>query len=76
MLLHRGMLFLSKSIDEDGGKGNLPIGGLPWYVRMATVATSPPVVVNAHLYGHGKVENLAALAETLLLLVTCGCSSV
>jgi len=43
---------------------------------MATVATSPPVVVNAHLYGHGKVENLAALAETLLLLVTCGCSSV
>ncbi|HVP13837.1 MAG TPA: cation-efflux pump [Phycisphaerae bacterium] len=25
-----------------------------------------------HLYGHGKVENLSALAETLLLLVTCG----
>jgi len=25
----------------------------------------------AHLYGHGKVENLSALAETLLLLVTC-----
>jgi len=25
-----------------------------------------------HPYGHGKVENLAALAETLLLLVTCG----
>ena len=24
-----------------------------------------------HLYGHGKVENLSALAETLLLLVTC-----
>jgi cation diffusion facilitator family transporter len=24
-----------------------------------------------HLYGHGKVENLAALLETLLLLVTC-----
>lgn len=25
-----------------------------------------------HSYGHGKVENLAALAETALLLVTCG----
>ncbi len=24
-----------------------------------------------HLYGHGKVENLSALAETILLLVTC-----
>jgi cation diffusion facilitator family transporter len=24
-----------------------------------------------HLYGHGKVENLSALMETLLLLVTC-----
>lgn len=25
-----------------------------------------------HPYGHGKVENLAALAETALLLITCG----
>jgi len=25
----------------------------------------------AHLYGHGKVENLSALTETLLLLITC-----
>jgi cation diffusion facilitator family transporter len=24
-----------------------------------------------HLYGHGKVENLSALVETLLLLITC-----
>ncbi len=24
-----------------------------------------------HLYGHGKVENLSALAETILLLATC-----
>ncbi|HXB73896.1 MAG TPA: cation diffusion facilitator family transporter, partial [Candidatus Acidoferrales bacterium] len=24
-----------------------------------------------HLYGHGKVENLSALAETVLLLLTC-----
>ncbi len=26
----------------------------------------------SHLYGHGKVENLSALIETILLLVTCG----
>jgi cation diffusion facilitator family transporter len=26
---------------------------------------------STHLYGHGKVENLSALAETLLLLLTC-----
>jgi cation diffusion facilitator family transporter len=25
-----------------------------------------------HPYGHGKIENLSALVETLLLLVTCG----
>ena len=25
-----------------------------------------------HLYGHGKVENLSALLESLLLFVTCG----
>ena len=25
-----------------------------------------------HTYGHGKIENLSALAETLLLLITCG----
>jgi cation diffusion facilitator family transporter len=24
-----------------------------------------------HLYGHGKIENLSALAETILLLLTC-----
>ena len=24
-----------------------------------------------HLYGHGKVENISALFETLLLLITC-----
>jgi cation diffusion facilitator family transporter len=26
---------------------------------------------DTHLYGHGKIENLSALAETLLLLLTC-----
>jgi cation diffusion facilitator family transporter len=32
-------------------------------------ATKPPD--QDHAYGHGKVENLSALAETLLLLLTC-----
>src|SRR5690242_8896935 len=26
---------------------------------------------SSHLYGHGKVENLSALVETLLLMATC-----
>lgn len=34
------------------------------------VADQPPDA--EHPYGHGKVENLAALAEVLLLLLTCG----
>jgi cation diffusion facilitator family transporter len=34
------------------------------------VAEQPPDP--EHPYGHGKVENLAGLAEALLLLVTCG----
>ncbi|HEY5910748.1 MAG TPA: cation diffusion facilitator family transporter [Verrucomicrobiae bacterium] len=33
-------------------------------------ASKPPDP--GHAYGHGKVENLSAMAETLLLLVTCG----
>ena len=34
------------------------------------VAEQPPD--SEHPYGHGKVENLAGLAEALLLLATCG----
>lgn len=33
------------------------------------MAARPPDAT--HTYGHGKIENLAALAETLLLLLTC-----
>jgi cation diffusion facilitator family transporter len=33
------------------------------------IAGRPPD--HSHLYGHGKVENLSALFETLLLLLTC-----
>jgi len=34
------------------------------------VSSRPPD--RSHLYGHGKFENLSALGETLLLLLTCG----
>lgn len=37
----------------------------------AVRAASRPADAN-HPYGHGKVEHLAALAETALLLLTCG----
>jgi len=38
-----------------------------WAVREASRPAD-----REHTYGHGKIENLSALAETLLLLVTCG----
>jgi cation diffusion facilitator family transporter len=34
------------------------------------ISARPPD--RSHLYGHGKLENLSALFETLLLLLTCG----
>ncbi len=34
------------------------------------ISARPPD--SSHPYGHGKIENLSALAQTLLLLVTCG----
>jgi len=38
-----------------------------WAVRVAGIPAD-----RQHTYGHGKVENLSALFETLLLLGTCG----
>jgi cation diffusion facilitator family transporter len=38
-----------------------------WAVRQAARPAD-----SRHAYGHGKAENLAALAETLILLFTCG----
>ena len=37
-----------------------------WAVRISSLPAD-----REHSYGHGKFENLSALAETLLLLVTC-----
>jgi cation diffusion facilitator family transporter len=40
-------------------------------ITFLAVRVSDKPADNGHLYGHGKVENLSALVETLLLLVTC-----
>jgi cation diffusion facilitator family transporter len=40
-------------------------------VTLLAVRASGKPADRQHLYGHGKIENLSALFETLLLLVTC-----
>jgi cation diffusion facilitator family transporter len=40
-------------------------------ITLFAVQVSDKPADESHLYGHGKVENLSALAETLLLLLTC-----
>jgi cation diffusion facilitator family transporter len=40
-------------------------------VTLFSVRKSDQPPDDSHLYGHGKVENLSALIETLLLLATC-----
>lgn len=40
-------------------------------VTFAAIHFSSKPADRDHLYGHGKIENLSALFETLLLLVTC-----
>jgi cation diffusion facilitator family transporter len=40
-------------------------------VTLFAVRLSGKPADGEHLYGHGKIENLSALFETLLLLVTC-----
>lgn len=40
-------------------------------ITLVAVRLSDRPADQTHLYGHGKVENLSALAETMLLLLTC-----
>jgi cation diffusion facilitator family transporter len=40
-------------------------------ITLFAVRVSDRPADESHLYGHGKVENLSAMAETLLLLGTC-----
>jgi cation diffusion facilitator family transporter len=49
--------------------------GLDFVAALVTyiaVRTADRPADASHPYGHGKIENLSAMAETLLLLVTCG----
>jgi cation diffusion facilitator family transporter len=41
-------------------------------ITLFAVRVSDRPADESHLYGHGKVENLSALTETFLLLLTCG----
>src|ERR1022692_3453073 len=41
-------------------------------ITMLAVRAAGKPADQGHPYGHGKVENLSALVETLLLLGTCG----
>ena len=41
------------------------------FITFFAVRISDRPADESHLYGHGKVENLSALAETFLLLLTC-----
>ncbi len=41
------------------------------FITLLAVRMSDRPADESHLYGHGKVENLSALTETLLLLATC-----
>ena len=41
------------------------------FVTFLAVRTSGKPADQDHLYGHGKIENISALFETLLLLLTC-----
>jgi len=41
-------------------------------VTFLAVRVSDKPADDFHRYGHGKVENLSALIETILLLITCG----
>jgi cation diffusion facilitator family transporter len=46
---------------------DLVAAGVTWFA--VRISTRPPD--REHTYGHGKVENLSALFETFLLLLTC-----
>lgn len=42
------------------------------FITFLAVRVSDKPADDQHSYGHGKVENLSALIETILLLITCG----
>ena len=41
-------------------------------ITLVAVAVSDKPADQDHQYGHGKIENISAFVETILLLITCG----
>lgn len=64
-----GVMTGSLGILAEAAHSGLDLGAA--VITMLAVRVSDRPADETHLYGHGKVENLSALFETLLLLVTC-----
>jgi len=65
-----GLLTGSLGIMAEAAHSGLDLlaAGITFY--SVRISDRPPD--ETHHYGHGKVENLSALAETILLFITCG----
>jgi cation diffusion facilitator family transporter len=64
-----GLLTGSLGILAEAAHSGLDLVAAAMTFLAVRISGRPPD--STHLYGHGKVENLSALAETLLLLATC-----
>jgi cation diffusion facilitator family transporter len=65
-----GLLTGSLGILAEAAHSGLDLVAAVITLLAVRVSDRPPD--EQHMYGHGKVENLSALVETLLLLATCG----
>lgn len=65
-----GLLTGSLGILAEAAHSGLDLMASGMTLLAVRVSARPPD--RSHLYGHGKFENLSALSETLLLLITCG----
>jgi cation diffusion facilitator family transporter len=65
-----GLMSGSMGILAEAAHSGLDLAAAVLTLIAVRAASKPPDP--GHTYGHGKFENLSALAETLLLLATCG----
>ncbi|MDM8005563.1 MAG: cation diffusion facilitator family transporter [Phycisphaerae bacterium] len=64
-----GLMTGSLGILAEAAHSALDLGAA--LVTLFAVRASDKPADDEHLYGHGKIENLSALFETVLLLITC-----
>ena len=64
-----GLMTLSLGILAEAAHSALDLAAA--IITLFAVRVSDRPADETHLYGHGKIENLSALAETVLLLLTC-----